>query len=164
MDLRTAMQTPLPIVREAVFPADTRKLVAVIREYVQWLDLDLSYRGFDAEMDAFEAIYTLPSGMFFVADAGGELAGCAGLLRHSAGTAEIKRLFVRDAFRGMRLGETLVTSVIGKAKSLGFSKLVLDSVPKTAFAQRIYERLGFVEIAPYYANPVEGTRFLALEL
>lgn len=48
------MQTPTPIVREAAFPADTRSLVAVVREYVRWLDMDLSYRGFDAEMDAFE--------------------------------------------------------------------------------------------------------------
>ncbi|WP_233828974.1 GNAT family N-acetyltransferase [Paraburkholderia sp. ZP32-5] len=164
MDLTATLQMPLPVVREAVFPADTRKLVAVIREYVAWLDLDLSYRGFEAEMDAFEQVYTLPSGMFFVADAGGELAGCAGLLRHDAQTAEVKRLFVRDAFRGMSLGETLMTSVIRKAKSLGFTTLVLDSVPQTAFARRLYQRLGFVEIAPYYANPVEGTQFLALAL
>ncbi|MBC8748028.1 GNAT family N-acetyltransferase [Paraburkholderia podalyriae] len=158
------MQMSPPIVREAVFPADTHNLVALIREYVRWLDMDLSYRGFDAEMDAFEQVYTLPSGMFFVADAGGELAGCAGLLRHTAGTAEIKRLYVREAFRGMSLGEALIASVIRKAKTLGFSTLVLDSVPQTRFAQRIYERSGFVEIAPYYENPVEGTRFLGLDL
>jgi carbonic anhydrase len=164
MDLSGAMRVPVPVVREAVFPVDTRSLVAVIREYVRWLDMDLSYRGFDAEMDAFEHIYTLPSGMFFVADAGGELAGCAGLLRCTAQTAEIKRLYVRETFRGLSLGETLVTCVIGKAKALGFSMLVLDSVPQTRFAQRIYERLGFVDTAPYYENPVEGTRFLALDL
>ena len=158
------MQTLTPIIREAVFPADTSALVAVIGEYVRWLDMDLSYRGFDAEMDAFEHVYTLPSGMFFVADAGGEVAGCAGLLRHTANTAELKRLYVREAFRGLSLGETLVLSVIGKEKTLGFSTLVLDSVPQTCFAQPIYERLGFVEIAPYYENPVKGTRFLALEL
>jgi carbonic anhydrase len=164
MDLRAAVQTPTPIVREAVFPADTCGLVAMIREYVRWLDRDLSYRGFDKEMDAFEHVYTPPSGMFFVADASGTLAGCAGLLRHTAETAEIKRLYVREAFRGLSLGETLVTSVIRKAKTLGFSTLVLDAVPQTRFAQRIYERLGFVETVPYYENPVDGTRFLALKL
>lgn len=160
------MQTPTlrPVVREAVFPADTRGLVGLIHEYVRWLDMDLSYRGFDAEMDAFEPTYTLPSGMFFVAETNGELAGCAGLLRHTAKTAELKRLYVREAFRGLSLGEALITSVIGKAKTLGFSTLVLDSVPQTRFAQRIYERLGFVDIEPYYENPVEGTRFLALEV
>ncbi len=158
------MQLPTPTVREAVFPTDTRELIAIIREYVRWLDMDLSYRGFDAEMDEFERIYTLPSGMFFVAEAGSELAGCAGLLRHTDKTAELKRLYVREAFRGLSLGETLVTSVIRKAKTLRFSTLVLDSVPQTRFAQRIYERLGFVETEPYYENPVDGTRFLALEL
>ncbi|HGL6718886.1 hypothetical protein NTJ56_13450 [Burkholderia contaminans] len=76
MDLRTAMPPKAPpIVREAVFPADTHRLVAVIREYVRWLDMDLSQRGFDAEMATFEQHYSLPSGMFVVADAGGEIAG-----------------------------------------------------------------------------------------
>ncbi|RQS76315.1 GNAT family N-acetyltransferase [Burkholderia sp. Bp8963] len=158
------MQSPTPIIREAVFPADTRSLVAVVREYVRWLDMDLSYRGFDAEMDAFEQIYTLPSGMFFIADAGGEIAGCAGLLRHTAETAELKRLYVREAFRGLSLGEALVTSVIRKAKTLEFSTLMLDSVPQTRFAQSLYERLGFVDTPPYYENPLDGTRFLALGL
>ncbi|WP_233862688.1 GNAT family N-acetyltransferase [Paraburkholderia adhaesiva] len=158
------MQTPMPIIREAVFPSDTRALIALIREYVRWLDMDLSYRGFDAEMDAFEHVYTLPSGMFFVADANGDVAGCAGLLRHTTETAEIKRLYVREAFRGLSLGEKLVTSVIREAKTLGFSTLVLDTVPQTRFAQRLYERLGFVDTVPYYENPVEGTRFLALKL
>ncbi|MCC8396294.1 GNAT family N-acetyltransferase [Paraburkholderia sp. MMS20-SJTR3] len=157
-------QAPAPLIREAVFPTDTAPLVALIREYVRWLDMDLSYRGFEAEMAAFEATYTLPSGMFFVADAGGELAGCVGLLRHTDETAEVKRLYVREAFRGLSLGEKLVASVIGKARELGYARLVLDSVPQTLFAQRIYERAGFVDTAPYYENPVAGTRFLALEL
>ncbi|KWI53695.1 GCN5 family acetyltransferase [Burkholderia ubonensis] len=158
------MPTHTPVIREAAFPADTVALVAVIREYVRWLDMDLSYRGFDAEMEAFERIYTLPSGMFFVAEVDGEIAGCAGLLRHSSETAELKRLYVRAAWRGLSLGEMLVTSVVGRAKDLGFSSLVLDAVAQTRFAQRLYERLGFAEIAPFYENPVEGTRFMALEL
>ncbi|PCE30782.1 GNAT family N-acetyltransferase [Burkholderia ubonensis] len=158
------MPTHTPVIREAAFPADTVALVAVIREYVRWLDMDLSYRGFDAEMDAFERIYTLPSGMFFVAEADGEIAGCAGLLRRSNESAELKRLYVREAWRGLSLGEKLVMSASRRAKTLGFSTLVLDAVPQTRFAQHLYERLGFAETAPFYENPVEGTRFMALAL
>jgi len=158
----------LPHIREAAFPGDTERLVAIIREYVRWLDMDLSYRGFEEEMQAFEQTFTLPSGMFFIAEADsepdGELAGCAGLLRHSRTVAEMKRLYVRPAYRGLALGEKLVESVIDRARSLGYAKLVLDSVPQTAFAQRLYERLGFVETAAYYPNPVAGTRFLELVL
>ncbi|MBI2307384.1 MAG: GNAT family N-acetyltransferase [Rhodocyclales bacterium] len=151
-------------IREAVFPQDTERLVALIREYVAWLDMDLSYRGFDAEMAAFERLFTLPSGMFFLAEAGGELAGCAGLLRHSAAEAEVKRLYVRPRFRGHALGERLVAAVVGQAAALGCRRLILDAVPQTTFAQRLYERLGFTETPPYYDQPVPGTRFFALAL
>ncbi|MEM5387150.1 GNAT family N-acetyltransferase [Paraburkholderia phymatum] len=154
----------LPSIREAVFSSDTAALVAIIREYVQWLDMDLSYRGFEHEMQMFEQTYTLPSGLFFVAEADGDIAGCVGLLRHSNEVAEVKRLYVRPAYRGLSLGEQLVASVIGKANALGYAKLVLDSVPQTAFAQRLYERMGFTETSAYYANPVAGTRFLSLVL
>jgi putative acetyltransferase len=166
--MRLDMSTRVHI-REASLPADTARLVAIIREYVQWLDMDLSYRGFEEEMQAFEQHYTLPSGVFFVAEADvenedKEMAGCAGLLRHSDQVAEVKRLYVRPAYRGLALGEQLVAPVIDKARSLGYSRLVLDSVPQTAFAQRLYERLGFTDTVAYYANPIAGTRFLELML
>lgn len=151
-------------IRTATFPQDTAGLVATIREYVAWLDLDLCSRGFEAEMAAFEPTFTLPSGRFFVADANGEIAGCAGLLRHSPAVAEVKRLYVRPRFRGQALGERLVDAVVGQARALGFSRLILDAVPPTTVAQKLYERLGFYETAPYYDNPVPGTRFFALAL
>ncbi|UUX39025.1 hypothetical protein NTJ56_13455 [Burkholderia contaminans] len=64
----------------------------------------------------------------------------------------------------MSLGETLVTAVIQKARTLGFSTPALDSVPQTRFAQQLYERPGFADTAPFYEHPAEGTRFLALRL
>lgn len=151
-------------IREAAFPQDATGLVAAIREYVAWLDLDLSSRSFEAEMAAFEPTFTLPSGMFFVADADGEIAGCAGLLRHSPTVAEVKRLYVRPRFRGQSLGTRLVDAVVGRACALGFSRLILDAVPPTTVAQQLYERLGFYETAAYYDNPLPGTRFFALDL
>ena len=165
----TTSFTPLrpqiePQIREAVLPDDTERLVAIIREYVRWLDMDLSYRGFEDEMRSFGQMYSLPSGMFFIVEVDGEVAGCGGLLRHSDEVAEVKRLYVRPAYRGLSLGEQIMARVVGKAKSLGFAKLVLDSVPQTAFAQKLYERMGFTETEPYYANPVAGTRFLELVL
>jgi putative acetyltransferase len=151
-------------IREAVFPSDTTSLIEVIREYVRWLDMDLSYRGFESEMASFERVFTLPSGMFFIAEADGEIAGCAGLLRHTDETAEVKRLYVRERYRGRSLGEQLVSTVIKKSRLLGFSKLILDAVPQTKFAQKLYERMGFTETVPYYANPAEGTRFFEMRL
>lgn len=151
-------------IREAAFPADSEALKAVIREYVAWLDMDLSYRGFEQEMEQFDGLFTLPSGLFLVAQSGHEIAGCVGLLRHTDSTAEVKRLYVRPAFRGLNLGEKLIASLVQRARRLGYGRLILDAVPQTRVAQQLYQAIGFQEIPPYYANPVSGTKFFALSL
>jgi len=152
------------MILEATLPMDRERLLAVIHEYIAWLDMDLSYRGFDQEMTQFNELFTLPSGLFLMAEVDGEIAGCGGLLRHSASTAEVKRLYVRPAFRGMRLGEQLMMALMARARQLGFERLILDAVPQTVVAQALYRAIGFQEIEPYYANPVAGTKFLALSL
>ena len=149
---------------EASLPADGERLMAVIHEYIAWLNMDLSYRGFAQEMEKFNALFTLPSGLFLMAQADQEIAGCVGLLRHSASTAEVKRLYVRPAFRGLRLGEKLVAALMVRARQLGYERLILDAVPQTRVAQALYRTIGFQEIEPYYANPVPGTKFFALQL
>lgn len=152
------------VLREATLPADSERLLAVIHEYIAWLDMDLSYRGFDQEMAQFNELFTLPSGLFLMAQVDDEIAGCGGLLRHTASTAEVKRLFVRPAFRGLQLGEKLVAALIARARQLGFERLILDAVPQTVVAQALYRAIGFQEIEPYYANPVPDTKFFALSL
>lgn len=151
-------------IRQVCLPTDSDRLQAVIREYVAWLDMDLSYRGFEAEMANFDALYTLPSGTFFLAECAGEAAGCAGLLRHDARVAELKRVFVRPRFRGLGLGQRLVDAVVGQARQLGICRVILDAVPQTTFAQQLYSRMGFVQTPPYYDNPVPGTKFFVLPL
>lgn len=152
------------VIREAQLPTDRERLLGVIQEYLTWLDLDLSYRGFDAEMASFDEKFSLPSGLFFLAEADGESAGCAGFLRHPGNRAEIKRLFVRPGFRGFGLGEQLVHSVLGKTRALGFSKVMLDAVPQTGFAMKLYERMGFSRCDAFYDSPVPGTRFYQMQL
>ncbi|RIX40977.1 MAG: GNAT family N-acetyltransferase [Rhodocyclales bacterium GT-UBC] len=148
----------------AIFLDDSNELRQVIGEYIAWLDMDLSYRGFADEMAGFDRLFTLPSGLFLIAREAGQIAGCVGLLRHDKATAEVKRLYVRPAFRGRQLGEALIHRLIAQARQLGFRRLILDAVPQTTVAQVLYERLGFTEIAPYYPNPVTGTRFFSLPL
>lgn len=159
------MPKPTPVqISLAVFPDDSCALKAIISEYVAWLDMDLSYRGFAQEMDSFDQLFTLPSGFFLMAKAGGEIAGCVGLLRHTPDTAEVKRLYVRPDYRGAQLGEKLMAGLVERAIGLGYQRLILDAVPQTHFAQRLYRSLGFEEIDPYYAKPVSGTRFFGLTL
>ncbi len=151
-------------IRVAALPSDRERLLAAVHEYLVWLDLDLSNRGIDAELAEFDQRFTLPSGMFFLAETEGEVAGCAGFLRHPGDRAELKRLYVRPAFRGHGLGERLVEAVIDKTRAIGFSRLMLDAVPQTGFAMKLYERMGFAERGAFYDNPVPGTRFYEMAL
>ncbi len=152
-------------IAEASFPQDAAPLRALIDEYVRWLDLDLSYQGFDDEMAQLDRRYSPPDGLFLLARVDGEPAGCVGLKRmEGVGTAEVKRLYVRPAHRGLRIGEQLVGALKGRAAQMGYRRLLLDAVPQTVHAQRLYAAMGFREIAPYYPTPVVGTKFYELLL
>ena len=151
-------------ITEAVFPRDTAALQAVIREYVAWLDMDLSCRGFEQEMARFEQIFTLPSGLFLLARSEAVIAGCVGLLRHDDRSAEVKRLYVRPGFRGQRRGRRLLEQRIERARGLGFERLILDAVPQTVVAQGVYEAMGFERTEAYYQAPSPGTKFYEFKL
>ncbi len=152
------------VLRQANFPADTTALLAIIREYLDWLNVDACARKADRELAELETLFSPPSGLFLMAEVDGALAGCAGLLRHTGTTAELKRVYVRPVHRGLSLGETLVRQLMALAPMLGADRLILDAVPPTAFAQGLYRRLGFTETPPYYADPAPGTRFFELHL
>ena len=152
------------LLRLATFPADTAPLLALIREYMAWLNVDLCGRGLEKELPQFETLFTPPSGLFVLAHVEGELAGCAGLLVHHGRTAELKRVYVRPAHRGLNLGEALVRRLMELAPTLNVSHLILDAVAPTTHAQALYRRMGFTEMPPYYANPAPDTRFFEFHL
>lgn len=155
---------PVAWLRQATFPADTAPLLALIREYLTWLNVDLCGRGLEKELPQFETLFTPPSGLFVLAHVGNELAGCAGLLVHHGQTAEVKRVYVRPDHRGLNLGEALVQRLMALAPSLNVNHLILDAVAPTTHAQALYRRMGFTETPPYYANPEPGTRFFERHL
>ena len=152
------------LIHEASFPADSACLKSIIGEYIGWLDMDLSYRGFDQEMAKFDQLFTLPSGLFLMARSNETVAGCVGLLRHDAGTAEVKRLYVRPEFRGQQLGQRLIQQLVITAQGLDIKRFILDAVPQTIVAQQLYQSMGFRQTDPYYAHAVPGTKFYELAL
>ncbi len=141
--------------------ATARKL---FREYAEAIATDLEYQGFASELAALPLPYVLPRGALLIAHAGKDVAGCVALRPLDSRTGEMKRLYVRPAYRSWGLGKLLVEAVILVARQAGYSELRLDTLPTMASAQALYHRLGFVEIPPYNNTHLPGTRFYALKL
>ncbi|TYT26460.1 GNAT family N-acetyltransferase [Luteimonas viscosa] len=152
----------------ALQQADQPELVAIarslFREYAHAIGTDLEYQGFSAELAALPQPYVPPRGALLIASADSGVAGCAALRPLDTRVAEMKRLYVRPAFRSWGLGRRLVESMIAAAREAGYEELRLDTLPSMASAQALYHRLGFVEIAPYNDAHLPGTRFYRLAL
>lgn len=148
--------------------AESPELVSIVRdlfrEYERAIGTDLEYQGFAAELAALPSPYLPPAGALLLAQAGQDIAGCVALRPLEGGVAEMKRLYVRPAFRSSGLGKRLVNAVIRTAQEAGHRELRLDTLASMGPAQALYERLGFVEIPPYSSKYLPGTRFYALKL
>jgi putative acetyltransferase len=135
-------------------------------EYVAWLGINLCFQNYDKEVADLPGEYAPPRGRLLLALADdGAVAGCAALRDLGNGVAEMKRLFVRPAFRGQHLGSQLAEMILDEARTLGYERIRLDTLPgKMDRAIAMYRVLGFKDIAPYYNNPVAGAAFMELEL
>jgi len=149
---------------EALDAAGVAACRALFVEYQQGLSVSLCFQQFDRELATLPGDYARPRGRLILARIAGEPAGCVALRPLDASAAEMKRLYVRAAFRGMGIGRTLAECVIDEARALGYRTLKLDTLPSMSEAQRMYAELGFVDTPAYNDNPVDGVRFLALDL
>jgi ribosomal protein S18 acetylase RimI-like enzyme len=145
-------------------PTAVATLRGLFREYQAQLGVDLCFQGFEAELAALPGDYAPPRGRLLLASRAGEPLGCVAMRPLDATTCEMKRLYVRDAARGLGLGRRLAERLIAEARALGYRRMALDTLPSMAAAQGLYRSLGFAPIAPYTFNPVEGSRYLGLDL
>ncbi len=138
---------------------------SIFREYEAWLGLDLCFQGFEAELAGLPGKYAKPEGRLFLAYSDKKLAGCIALRKLEDGICEMKRLFIRNEFRGQKIGISLIEHLIAEAREIGYGKIRLDThPPKMGKAVKLYESLGFSPISPYYDNPNEGVLFMELTL
>lgn len=141
---------------------------ALVREYANSLDVDLCFQGLDTELAGLPGDYAAPRGILLVAHVEGALAGCCAMRALDgvdyANACEMKRLYVRPAYRRLGLGRLLAEGVLDAARQAGYSCILLDTLSDMETARALYREIGFEEIPPYYHNPIPGAHYLMARL
>ncbi|MBI3532841.1 MAG: GNAT family N-acetyltransferase [Burkholderiales bacterium] len=140
----------------------------IFREYAASLKVDLCFQGFDQELATLPGEYAEPRGALLMASVDGAVAGCCALRPMDTvdypNACEMKRLYVRPAFRGLGLGRQLADAIMDAARIAGYDDVLLDTLDDMEAARTLYEDLGFEEIPPYYHNPIAGAHYLKATL
>lgn len=136
----------------------------LFQEYSASLGIDLAYQNYSEEFAALPGKYDMPDGRLYIATVDGAPAGCVAMRKLDADRAEMKRLYVRNPYRGLHIGQMLATQIISDAAEIGYHTLLLDTLANMQSAQALYRQLGFVEIDAYYQCPIAGTVFMQLSL
>ncbi len=158
------MASPAPALRltEAVEAADLDRARALFGEYQQAIGVDLCFQGFEAELAALPGAYARPAGRLLLAWRGEDLAGCGALRPLGPGVAELKRMWTRPEHRGHGVARAVAVALLGAARDQGYRTVRLDTLDWMKAARALYASLGFVEIGPYYANPLPGVVYMEL--
>lgn len=140
-------------------PADIPALQELFREYARSVGNDICFQTFEQEVATLPGAYAPPQGRILLAADTQTLAACVALRPLTPDICELKRLYVRPAFRGIALGRTLTEHALALAATLGYTALRLDTLPEMTAAIALYRKLGFLEIPRYGDNPASALCF-----
>ena len=150
---------------QAESPAQIAQVRELFLEYANSLGFSLCFQSFDRELAELPGDYAPPQGRLLLAECEGRPAGCVALHPLEPGICEMKRLYLRPAYRGHGRGIQLAAAIIKEARAIGYHRMRLDTVePVMRDAVALYRKLGFREIAPYRLNPQPGTLYMELVL
>ncbi len=155
-------------IHAATSAQDLTQAALLFREYADSLNVDLAFQNFAYELAHLPGDYAAPRGTLLLAYVDGALAGCCALRPLDSAdipnAAEMKRLYVRKAFRGFGLGRQLTEATLDAAREAGYSSVLLDTLDDMEAARNLYTDLGFESIEPYYHNPIPGAHYLKAEI
>jgi putative acetyltransferase len=156
-----------PLPAQASQPQHWSDAADIFREYADNLAVDLCFQNFEQELAQLPSIYAAPNGALLLLYLDGVCAGCCALRRIDnvdvANAAEMKRLYVRKAYRRFGLGRLLAQGILDAAAQAGYSSVLLDTLNDMEAARALYADLGFYEIGPYYHNPIPGAHYLRVD-
>jgi GNAT superfamily N-acetyltransferase len=152
------------LTRMATANEDFAAAESLFRQYASELGFDLEFQDFEEELESLQSQYGYPEGGIVLLVKGDRVVGCAGIRRLSEEEAELKRMFVKTAYRGKGGGRLLLEAAIGLARDLGYGLIKLDTIETMAPAIALYTKYGFVEVEPYRFNPMKGAQFFELKL
>ena len=132
----------------------------LIIEYTKFLNRDLSFQSIDDELKDLSEKYSPPEGRLLCAEIDNKIVGCVAYHKHNSERCEMKRLFVREEYRKFHVGQKLVEAILDYAKSDGYNEMVLDTIKPLKNAIHLYKKFGFVEIEPYYNNPMNDVIYM----
>ena len=138
---------------------DMLKVRELFLEYQQWLGIDLCFQNFEDELAALPGTYAPPTGAIFLAVDNSDVMGCIGVRPRVASEAELKRLYVRPIHQDCGIGKQLFLAAMSEAKAMGYTSIVLDTLPAMQAAKSLYVDYGFKEIPAYYENPENGVKY-----
>lgn len=151
-----------------VTPFEIEEVRAIFQEYAQSIQVDLGFQNFEKEIATLPGEYVEPRGALLMARINGELAGCCALRPLDnvdyPNACEMKRLYVRKAFRKLGVGRQLVEAILDCARQAGYDCVLLDTLSDMESARALYQDLHFEEIPPFYHNPIEGAHYLKVQL
>lgn len=143
-----------------LFSEYTDMLIENDSSFQQYLGL----QNYDEEIKHLEVKYGMPDGRLYVVYCDGKLAGCIGLRKIDDQNCEMKRLYVRPQFRGKKIGNLLIEKIIADAKAIGYSYMLLDTLPFLQSAIHMYKKCGFYEIESYNDSPMDTSIYMKLDL
>jgi len=162
------LDKPSVTLRSPVSAADIEAVRDIFREYADTLGIDLDFQDFESELASLPGDYAEPRGALLLAEVEGAIAGCCALRpldnADYPNASEMKRLYVRRAFRGFGLGRELAEAMLDRARQAGYACVLLDTLDDMESARALYTDLGFEEIPPYYHNPIAGAHYLKVDI
>lgn len=162
------MNTQVPVISQAAGSVDIKLVSDIFREYARSLRFDLCFQNFEEELANLPGDYNQPRGTLLLARINDEVAGCCALRPLDSvdypNACEMKRLYVRPAFRSLGLGRLLAEAIMDSARMADYDCILLDTLDDMEAARALYIELGFQEVPPYYHNPIAGAHYLKAEL